>query len=235
MSTYHKQSEKRSCSMSDGPDCYQLSNSRDLLTNDYLLSIIKKLKNKNAEISTETLYKLLEKEINSFTDRHKNSMSEVFKFKPSIVLSLLLNFESYDQTTKVHDIYMPEEKLIRFNVGHLKINFKGKLRLTIDRNNKEKKTDSKQSMDLPSNTYGVTEDEDLYIKFDKPVFIKSLYLRLHKSEANIFKNEKIYVVGYKDNREVIGSKINSLNYKWVRTFLIVLLNLVFSNLQTRSN
>jgi hypothetical protein len=221
--------------MSDGPDCFQLSNPRDLLTDEYLLSIIEKLKNKNSEISTETLYKLINKELTYFKDKHRNSISEVFKFKPKIMLNLLLNFESYDQTTKDHDIYMPEEKLIHFNVGHLKLNFKGKLRLTMDRNNKQKKTDTKPSIDSPAKTYGVTEEEDLYIKFDKPVYIKSLYIRLHKSEVNIHKNEKIYVVGYKNNKEVLGTKINSLSYKWVRTYLSLLSNLVSGNLQKHSN
>ena len=124
-------------------------------------------------------------------------------------------------------------------MGYLKLNFKGKLRLTMDRENKDRKINIKSAMEAPINTFGVIEDEDLYIKFDKPVYIKSLYLRLHKSEVNEYKDEKMFIIGYKNNMEVFGSKISSHSYKWVR--ILFKLNLFFfkilvhCSIQTNSN
>lgn len=73
------------------------------------------------------------------------------------MMNLLLNFESFDQTTAVRDVYMPEEKIVNFNVGYLKMNFKGKLRLTQDR---DTTTNIQRTRDLdnPARSYGVIED-----------------------------------------------------------------------------
>jgi hypothetical protein len=79
-------------------------------------------------------------------------MNEVFKFTPKIMMNLLLNFESFDQTTTNKDVYMQEEKVVHFNVGYIKLTFLGKLRLT-----QEKKT--KSSKEGPFKTYGVIEDQ----------------------------------------------------------------------------
>jgi hypothetical protein len=83
-------------------------------------------------------------------------MSEVFKFAPKIMMNLLLNFESFDEVTAVRDVYMPEERVVNFNIGYLKLNFKGKLRLTVD---KERSGIIKASMDSPSKTFGVVEEK----------------------------------------------------------------------------
>lgn len=72
-------------------------------------------------------------------------------------MNLLLNFESFDDTTTVRDVYMPEEKIVNFNVGYLKLNFKGKLRLTADRANKLH--NKINNSDSPSKTYGVIEGQ----------------------------------------------------------------------------
>jgi hypothetical protein len=69
-------------------------------------------------------------------------------------MNLLLNFESYDQTTAIKDTYMPEEKIVQFNIGFIKLNFKGKLRITADR-------DDMKPVDVnnpPVRSYGVVEE-----------------------------------------------------------------------------
>jgi hypothetical protein len=133
------------------------------------------------------------------------------------MMNLLLNFESYDQTTKDQDVYMPDEKLIHFNLGFLKLNFIGKLRLTQNRDKTQNKPEIKSGIDTPMNTYGIVE-EDLYIKFDKPVYIKNIYARLHKAD-DLFndKPQENNIVGYRKDKEIISAKLDSNNYNWVMT------------------
>jgi hypothetical protein len=136
-------------------------------------------------------------------------------------MNLLLNFESFDQTTKVRDVYMPEEKIINFNVGYLKLNFKGKLRLTIEKENLIK-TVNRNVETGPTGTYGVIEERDLLIKFDKPVLIKYLYIRPHFStKENKYKNYEMNVVGYLNEQVVFSTKMYIMpnNREWVNLFL----------------
>ncbi len=131
-------------------------------------------------------------------------------------MNLLLNFESFDQTTKVRDVYMPEEKIINFNVGYLKLNFKGKLRLTQE---KEKVIKSNKPIESgPSGTYGVIEDRDLFIKFDKPVMIKHFYIRPHFATTETkYKNFEMTAIGYKNERESFVQRMYLIpnNREWV--------------------
>jgi hypothetical protein len=69
-------------------------------------------------------------------------------------MNLFLTFESYDQTTANKDVYMQEEKVIQFNVGYMKLSFKGKLRLTQDK----KENIMYNYQDAPDKTYGVVEE-----------------------------------------------------------------------------
>lgn len=168
------------------------------------------------QINIDNVSTSLTKELKLFKEKHKASLSEVFKFSPKILMNLLLNFESFDQTTKVRDVYMPEEKIINFNVGYLKLNFRGKLRLTQD---KEKIMKSGKTGDNgPTGTYGVIEDRDLYIKFDKPVIIKYLYIRPHFSTIeNKYKNYEMTLDGYRNEKEVMHTKMYLMpnNREWV--------------------
>lgn len=99
----------------------------------------------------------LKSELKKFNQKHK-SKSEGVKFSPKVVMNLLLNFESYDQTTATKDTYMPEEKIVQFNIGFIKLNFRGKLRITADR-------DDKTPVDPnhpPYRSYGVVEEKGIY-------------------------------------------------------------------------
>ena len=81
------------------------------------------------------------------------------------MMNLLVNFESYDTQVVNKDMYMPEEKIVNFNVGFLKIFFKGKLRITMDRlgsnvavaENEAEADDG----DRPSKAYAVVEDRGI--------------------------------------------------------------------------
>lgn len=86
------------------------------------------------------------------------SINQVFTVAPKIQLNLLLNFESYNETTKTKDSYLPEEKIIKFNPGVLifKLNG-GKIRITQERINGNPVKYNKNA--IPSGAYAVIEDE----------------------------------------------------------------------------
>jgi len=109
--------------------------------------------NINHVVNLENVHLRLKNELKKFNSKHK-SISETPKFTPKVVMNLLLNFESYDQTTATKDTYMPEEKIVQFNIGFIKLSFKGKLRITADR-------DDMSSVDVnnpPVRSYGVVEE-----------------------------------------------------------------------------
>jgi hypothetical protein len=117
---------------------------------------MKKIK-PNLENMTDQLNKVLEK----YKEENKSSMTQIFNITPKIMIKLLLNFDSFDQTTAIRDVYMPEEKIIKLNVGFIKLNFVGKLRLTADRTNKISNGNNNRLDDSnsPSKTYGVIENK----------------------------------------------------------------------------
>ena len=98
----------------------------------------------------DNVLKILSMNLESFKKRSKTSKGTQFKLSPRIMMNLLLNFESYDPQTMIRDIYMPEEKIVNFNVGYLKFNFKGKLRLSHDK--------SSSYDNPPAKTYGIIEE-----------------------------------------------------------------------------
>ena len=108
----------------------------------------------NIEINLENIKLKLENELKKFNTKHK-SKTESVKFQPKVVMNLLLNFESYDQTTKTKDTYMPEEKIVQFNIGFIKINFIGKFRITMDRKD-ELRVDINNP---PYRSFGVVEEK----------------------------------------------------------------------------
>jgi hypothetical protein len=178
----------------------------------------------NIDITVDILLRRLNMELKKFRDKNKASLSEVFKFTPKIMMNLLLNFESFDQTTKIKDVYMPEEKIINFNVGYLKLNFKGKLRLTADREKSNNNVDKVAISDGPSNTYGVVEDRDLFIKFDKPVVVKYLYIRAHdygRDTSYKYKNNEMNISGYKKEQMIFSTRMNFHDHNWVSNQYII--------------
>jgi len=206
--------------MVEGPNCFQLANYDNLLDNEYLNQMIQKLKLSNIDVSIEALSSTLKRELHKFKEKYKASLSEVYKFNPKIMMNLLLNFESFDETTKVRDVYMPEEKIINFNVGYLKINFKGKLRLTADRESKKIVHKNPNVLDgFPGNTYGVVEERDLIIKFDKPVIIKHVFVRAHQIDKTGKNNmSQMNFEGYRKDALVYSTKMrfSYMDKEWTK-------------------
>ncbi len=51
-------------------------------------------------------------------------------FDSPLVMSLFLTFESYDEKTKLNDIYSPETIDTQFDIGRLTLTILGKLRIS---------------------------------------------------------------------------------------------------------
>jgi len=173
LTLFKRQLSSESCGMIEGPFCYQVANEKLLKESELLTETITKLsEDKNYDTSLENALSSLRSNLDKFKAKYKGNTSTQFKLAPKVMMNLLLNFESFDTQTTNRDVYMPEEKIVNFNVGYIKIAFKGKLRLTLD------KTSTYENP--PAKTFGVIEERDLTLKFDKPVFLRYLYLRPHK-------------------------------------------------------
>ncbi len=165
-------------------------------------------------LTVENVLSKLENQLTYFREKYRLSKSEVFKVSPKIMMNLLMTFESYDNQVVKKDMIMPEEKLINFNVGYLKLQFKGVLRITIDRDNLHAKNE-----DGPNLAYGIVEKHDLLFKIDKPVIAKSFYIRpnvkAHKSST--VRAIEFGVMGLKGDMRVWESrKITNIDSReWV--------------------
>jgi hypothetical protein len=112
----------------------------------------------------EILINRLKELKNQYFKNNSASINQVFTVSPKIQMNLLLNFESYEVITKTEDTYMPEEKIVNFNIGKLKLHFVGKLRITQPRHNGQPLPYNKNK--IPFSTYGVIESDSkllLYI------------------------------------------------------------------------
>ena len=121
---------------------------------DLLMETIKEIStNQSITNNLENVLSILKKNLEKFKKLNKFEKTTQFKLAPKVMMNLLLNFESFDPQTMIKDVYMPEEKIVNFNVGYLKMNFKGKLRLSHD------KTSSYDNP--PAKTYGIIEDRGI--------------------------------------------------------------------------
>lgn len=222
---YSKQQNYKRCNLVDGPNCYSVSHYNQLKGSEYLKEIIDKVKSKGVHLTVDSVQKTLQTELHSFSNKYKLHQTQTFNIAPRIMMNLLMNFESFDQTTRERDIYMPQERTINFAVGSIKINFIGKLRLTSDRTNK---VDSKKIItpkkDGPNQTFGVIEDKDLIIKFDKPVLIHYIYVRPHQQanlkEENKYKLFDLEITGFSKDKMVFRTTSSLIyqNDQWVLAF-----------------
>ena len=159
------------------------------------------------------LIKLVSK-LQTFREKFKITQSEVFKVTPKVMMNLLLTFESYDEQVTNKDMFMPEEKLINFNIGYLKLKFKGLLRITMDRGVKIPLKEGE-----PKLSYGVVEKQNLFLSIDKPVMVKHLFIR---ANGNSFKDTsskaiEITITGMKNDVKIWESRkiMNKEGREWV--------------------
>lgn len=170
---YKNQLEEGQCNSTQGTFCFPLNIEsyfeETQLIDEIITKIIQEKNNHNKENSLSNqinepieldsiINKIQILKDNYLKANQKNINQGAFNINPKIQLNLLLNFESYDMTTQYEDLYMPIEKLISFNVGHLKLNFLGgKLRITQERENGKPKPLHKKNS--PYGAHGIVEEE----------------------------------------------------------------------------
>lgn len=194
--------------MEDGPKCYQISSIEQYSKSPEVKDALDNYGNK---IDIDELSEYMSNVVESFSQKHKNELQE-FSFSQTILMNLLLTFESYDEATRLNDIYMPEEKVVNFKTGYIKLSFLGKLRL---RNLNEKNPNDKKEIE-PQLTFGVIEGKELIIKSHQPFTFNYVYIRLPEG---VKEKTKISIAGYSNNDIEIYRIIETIvpkGRKWIK-------------------
>ena len=124
-------------------------------------------------------------------------------------MSLFLTFESYDEKTRINDIYSPETIDTQFDIGRLTLTILGKLRISqknaklyeIPNYNMETKDEK------PKNSYAFVESKEVLIKFNSKASISSLYIKKNKYNT---KNKPFYLYGYKGEKKYLITKLENV-------------------------
>lgn len=204
VSKYYYQNKKKTCSLSEGPNCY-------FTENDYAKHYIKtNNENKNVTINNEWVklfskipknkYKKMMLKLYNYTKNYIKIYSKEIDEEQNpqnIIFQVLVNFDVFDIDTIKHDIYL-EEKMgkIIFN-EEIIADIKGKLKLSYDNDKSEKEIRLKDK-DYPATTYGTIESDYISISFGGKLFeCNFLYLKAHgpKNEKN-----EILFYGYLGDR-----------------------------------
>lgn len=157
---YQKQIQERQCDSTKGPNCFFINGDDYFQQNQLIDDIVTniRLENRDNPVNLITIIKKIRELKMKYLNNNSATINQVFSITPQIQMNLLLNFESYDITTQYEDIYLPEEKIIKFNIGHLKLTFKGgKFRITQERIDGKPKNYNKQ--EAPYGAFAVIEDD----------------------------------------------------------------------------
>ena len=216
LSQYYQQNQKKACSISDGPNCYftendytkhykqtNNENKTEKINNEWVELYSKIPKNRYKNIMnnfanyTANYINLYSKKI----DTEQNSQNNIFQ--------VLVNFDSFDDETIKHDIYLEEKKGMIFFNEEIIVDIKGRLRLSYDKILTEKDINI-INKDYPSKTYGIIESDYISISFRGNLFICNyLYLKKHNKisiDEQIFfygylKEKLIFSYGFTDNQK----------------------------------
>lgn len=197
---YYNQSKLKTCSISDGPNCY-------FTENDYAKHYIQtNNENKNENINNEWVkfyskiqkheYKKIMKKLVNYTTNYINSYSkEIDKEQnpQNEIFQVLMTFDTFDIDTKEKDIYLQDQLGKIFYNEEIIGEIRGKLRLSYEKDLSEKDLILKYK-DYPSKTYGIIESDYISISFRGKLFICNyLYIRAHNEKS---KTEQILFYGY---------------------------------------
>ena len=216
---YEKQQIKKKCSSHDGPNCFFLSKYEEV--KDSLI---------NAEPEIETIrYKTLNKIKNYLLDsteiiKNKDKNQLILQFNNDFEMTFFLNFDLFDIKTHNNDIIAPEEIISEYEYDYIKLTIYGKLILTYKDQIKPKKIPEtlEEEIDTPRGTYGIINSNYLKIKFNKPMFLISLFIK--KNINN--KNDKPFNIFAEYNGEsfVIATEFNAEYNKWIKVNTIYALS-----------
>ena len=212
--TFEKQQPIKKCSAKDGPECFFLSN----YNKDYrepLYNIRPEIRIPDY-LSIRTIKDSLLDSTDIIKKKAKSTLNKPYNLNSVTQMALLLNFESFDVKTKNKDMIAPSEIITNFELGYIKLTLYGKLLLTY--NNKIQSVKNIESLEdkynIPSGTYGIIQSEKLIIKFDKPMFFNSLFIKKNKDNRS---KQPFEVYGeFKGKTFLIGSENNAEYDKWIK-------------------
>ena len=218
---FYKQIKTNSCSLSEGSNCYFIeknyssyiktkNNCQNEIFEDW-----NNLLEKSDIYGIDFIYYLLSNKTKEYllnnqnkTDNEANSENKAKNY--------LLNFDSYDEITKVKDIYFGENKDSKFDNNEIIIEIKGRLRLTYDKDLSESYLQV-LNLDYPSTTYGVIESKMIEISFQGKFFICDyIYIKPHDKNN---KKESIYFFGYINGKPIFSQSYldnKKRNEKWLK-------------------
>lgn len=156
---FKKQISENKCTIAQGPSCFLLEGESYFENTELINEIINDIESKHngKHINMPFIISNLERLKSSYLKRNDNKVNQTFQVSPKIQLNLLLNFESYDINTQYQDAFMPEEKVIKFNISELKLRTRGgKMRITQERVNGQPKKINKNV--VPYGAYSIIEE-----------------------------------------------------------------------------
>ena len=212
---YLKQKKNNKCSIEEGPNCIFIKSK-----NEY--EIGNELKNIDPDINTflndspENIYLKLKNTTKAINEKEKETSKledEVFQFDSPYVMSLLLSFESYEEKTRLGDIYAPETIDTPFDLGRVTLTILGKLRLS-QKNSKNFELPTVSKEERPMGTYAYVESKEVIIKFNLKSTISSLYIKKNKYNQN---NKTFYLYGYKNGIKQLITKVQNVpSTQWTK-------------------
>lgn len=157
LNLFTKQLADNQCLPNQGPNCVFINGEEYLNNNSLVKAISNDIDQENIIDNIPILLNRVKELKNKYTSNNSIALNQVFSVSPKIQMNLLLNFESYEVTTKYEDILLQEEKIINFNIGKLVLNFIGKVVITQER--KDGKPLPYNKNVSPYSTYGIIKSD----------------------------------------------------------------------------
>ena len=197
---YYNQTKIKTCSLSDGPNCYfteedytkhyirtRNENKKEIINHEWV-KLYSKIKRHDYLQIMKSLFNNTTNYINTYSkeiDEEQNPKKEK--------LEILMTFDNFDVDTIKEDIFLGGKiSEISFEENII-AEIKGKLRLSYDKDYTEKLLFSNVK-DYPSKTFGIIESEYLSIAFKGKLFrCNFFYIKPHNEKS---KSENILFYGY---------------------------------------
>ena len=210
-----QQKKINKCSIEDGPNCFFIEGKNKAQISKELKNIYPDTDSFLKESPENILLQLKEKTKLISTKEKEIIDDDIFSLDSPFVMSLYLTFESYDEITKLGDIYAPETIDNQYDVGRLTLTIIGKLRLSQKGAEKYVNPIPKKIKDEgPKGAYAFVESKEVLIKFNSKSSISSVYIK-----RNIYNkdNKKFYLYGYKDGHKHIITKLQNVPInQWIK-------------------
>ena len=212
---YKAQKEKNRCTIDDGPNCYFIPKNKHLIYSE-LKHFFPNYKSFSKE-SEENIINKLKNITQTITNKDTDVIQDkIMSFDSPLVMSLFLTFESYDEKTKLNDIYSPETIDTQFDIGRLTLTILGKLRIS-QRDAKlyeSPNTILEAKDEKPKGSYAFVESKEVLIKFNSKSTIVSMYIKKNKFNTQ---NKNFYLYGYRDQQKYLITKIQNVpRNHWIK-------------------